>query len=76
MDYETAKNLMDQITIISRSLAELSESVDKISEPDRSKLMQGVGKTMGELYLELIYPIGMQYPDLNPVNKHKIPPAS
>jgi hypothetical protein len=68
MDFDTAKKLMDQINSASAMLAALSQDIDQLSEPERGRLMLGLGKTMGEMYLELIYPIGLQYPVLNPAH--------
>lgn len=72
MDFDTAKKLMDQINSASVIFSTLSQDIDQLNEPERSQLMQGLGKTMGEMYLQLIYPIGLQYPDLNPANAKKI----
>lgn len=68
MDLDTAKKLMDQINSASAIFATLSRDIDQLNEPERSQLMQGLGKTMGEMYFELIYPIGLQHPILNPAN--------
>jgi len=59
---------MDQRNSASAIFAALSQDIDLLAEPEHGQLMLGLGKTMGEMYLELIYPIGLQHPVLDPVH--------
>ena len=72
MDLDTAKELMAHINAASSSFSDLSHAIDKLDEHERVKFKLGLGKAMGELYLELIYPIGLQHPELDPANLHKM----
>lgn len=71
MDLDTAKHLMDRINAVSVIFATLSRDIDRLDEPERSQLMRGLGQTMGEMYVELIRPIGRHYPHLDPANSQR-----
>ena len=75
MDIDSAKKLVARIDSASAIFAALSQDIDLLAEPERSQLMQGLGKAMGEMYLGLIYPIGLQYPSLDPARSHKVADA-
>ena len=66
MDVDTAEALMDRINLVSVLFAALSRDIDQLDEPERSELMRGLGKTMGEMYFELIRPICREHPSLDP----------
>lgn len=65
MDFDTAKNLMEKIRAADAIFAALSRDIDKLSEPERTDIMRGLGFTMAEMYDRLIKPIGLQYPGLD-----------
>jgi len=46
MDFSTAKDLMEKIRAANAILAALSHDVDKLSEPERTDIMRGLGATM------------------------------
>lgn len=71
MDLKTAEILMAHINAASVAFADLSHAIEKLDEPERRLFKLGLGKTMGELYLELIYPIGLQHPHLDSASSHK-----
>lgn len=67
MDFGTAAHLMNKIRAADAILAALSHDINKLSEPERTELMRGLGSTMAEMYERLIDPIGRQHPSLDPV---------
>lgn len=67
MEIETARSLMEKLRAADAILAALSHDIDKLSEPERTELMRGLGSTMAVLYERLIEPIGIQHPSLDPV---------
>lgn len=67
MDFSTAKYLMEKIRAADATFAALSYDINKLSEPERTEMMRGLGFTMAEMYDRLIKPIGLQHPSLDPV---------
>ena len=67
MEFDTARNLMEKIKAADSIFAALSHDIDKLSEPERTEIMRGLGATMAEMYDRLIRPIGLQHPGLDPV---------
>lgn len=67
MDFDTAKSIMDDITVLNGLMSGLSQKLDKLEEPERGNFMLALGKVMGETYLGMIYPIGQQHPSLDPL---------
>ena len=67
MEFDTARNLMEKIRAADAIFAALSHDIDKLSEPERTEIMRGLGATMAEMYDRLIRPIGLQHPSLDPV---------
>lgn len=67
MEFDTARNLMEKIRAADAIFAGLSHDIDKLSEPERTEIMRGLGSTMAEMYDRLIKPIGLQHPSLDPV---------
>lgn len=65
MEFESAKDIIDQAKSISKMFAELSQSIERLQEPEREKYKLALGKTMGEMYLEIIYPICAEHPELD-----------
>jgi hypothetical protein len=68
MKFEAAKDIIDQVKSISKLFAELSQSIEQLEEVEREKYKLALGKTMGEMYLELIHPICMEHPELDFTN--------
>jgi hypothetical protein len=66
MDFGTAKELMEKIMSANAILVALSHDIDKLSEPERTDIMRGLGSTMWELHDRLVRPIGLQHPSLDP----------
>jgi len=65
MEFDTAKNIIDQVKSISKMFDYLSQSIEQLDQQEKDKYKLALGKTMGEFYLELIYPICTEHPSLD-----------
>lgn len=65
MKFEAAKDIIDQAKSISKLFSDLSQSIERLEGAEREKYKLALGKTMGEMYLEIIHPICMEHPDLD-----------
>lgn len=65
MEFEAAESIIYQVRAISKLYAELSQTIARLEGEERETYKLALGKTMGEMYLGIIYPICAQYPELD-----------